>query len=60
MVYQRPTITVVGSVLGLTLDGPIQSCKYGYGSDNTMPNQQPGLADLSGQDKENAPAHCFS
>lgn len=56
--YQRPTIAVVGTVRELTLQ-PIQSCKYGYGADNTMPNQEPGLADLSGDWKDNAPAGCF-
>jgi hypothetical protein len=56
--YQRPTITVVGSVRGMTLL-PIQACKYGWGADNDQPNQEVGLADLSGQDKEDAPAGCF-
>jgi hypothetical protein len=59
MSYQRPTITVVGSVRGLTLETPIQSCKYGYGADSTMPNE-PGLADLNGEWKDDAPASCFS
>ena len=57
--YQAPTMTVVGTVRELTLEPPIQACKYGWGADNTMPNQQVGLADLSGEWKDNAPASCF-
>jgi hypothetical protein len=52
--YQRPTITVVGSVRGLTLE-TWQSCKYGYGSDNSFPEeeQDPGLGqDESGETKD--------
>ncbi len=58
--YQRPTIAVVGSVRRLTLE-PIQACKLGFGSDNSFPEQEEGLADLSGEDKEEpmGPDSCF-
>lgn len=52
MTYSPPSITTVGTVRGLTLGYP-QNCKYGHGSDNAMPNQEPGLGqDLSGQWKD--------
>lgn len=58
MSYERPAIAIVGTVRGLTFR-PIQSCKYGWGADDTMPSQGPGLGDSSGQWKKNAPPGCF-
>jgi hypothetical protein len=56
--YQRPTIAVVGSVRGLTLQ-PIQACKLGHGADEF--SMVPGLADLSGEPKDphQGPEQCF-
>jgi hypothetical protein len=53
--YKRPTITVVGSVRGLTLEEHLEPCKIGPGTDNLLPQPQ---EDQAFKTTEGSPDWC--